>query len=182
MLSDLELKVVEDCKIEGYMGVRSPLYRDYDDIKKEIDKGKIPDQERVSSYHKNVDRLRVSLDIIYLHRLSNEPVNPLILEQEAWSILSEKIKDVQKKFMPHIEKENLQEYQRNITEYLDTIFSLLEKVTVIGRSYGEKYDIAIYRNSPRFADIPYENWFKGIPKKEKAVKDLIEELQKETGE
>lgn len=183
MLSDLELKIVEDCKIEGYMNFMSPLYIGYDALREKLTQGKLSDPKKLKYFYNVVDNLRLKMDYEYFNRLPKAPANPLKLEQEAWSILSKRIGEVQKKFRPHIERDipedNLEEYLRNLAEYLDTMFSLLEKVTIIARSYGEKYDIAIYKNSLTFAHIPYETWFDGIPKKEKAVKDLIEELRKE---
>jgi hypothetical protein len=179
MLSELELKVVRDHKVHDFKSEMSYLWMSYEDHKTTLTEDNLPDDEDIKKFYDIIETYRFEFDETY-RNLQEAKVNPLKIEQEAWELLSERIKQYQidhKEFIENAHSiDNTPENRQKLSDYLDGAFELLKKWEIISKSYAGKYDIAIYRGKPNFEHMTDEKWMEDIPEREQRVEGLIEEL------
>lgn len=177
MLSDRELDVARRHKEPGFGAYLAWAWLEYPYLQADIKAGKPVKPGRLSYANKRMAGKKFDFDFCYLESLPQEEVNPLQVEQDAWRLLSPLVASYIESFDQYIQGYHPEIADTNqLLAYVTTGFELLKKWNIISKLFGEKCYIASYKELPSFANIPDENWFRGIPEKEKAVIDLIQEL------
>ena len=180
MLNDLQLKVVKDLKIQGFTGGMTKILYLYGFQKNLIDRGKLPNSEPVRDCYKTADTQKSLLDKMYFEDLPNATVNPVKFEQEAWRLLSKKVKNHQDEFNNYIlnyNRDNSGEDGVRLSNYLVGIYDLMfTKLLVISKSYGAKYDLVLDKGKPQYAFLTDEQWLVDVIPREQKVKNLILKL------
>ncbi len=156
MLSELELEVVDSCKIWYCAGFLSWAYIEYSTSIEGLKKGEYPDLSRLLHMHSRMSLWVYDFDSAYSDLLL-APVNPLELEQRAWNLLSHRLHTHVDEFGSYMDSPQSCD---KLLEHLTTGWELLQKWNLISESYKAKH----------------EQIWKRVPETEEALKDLIEEL------
>ena len=162
MLSKAEQEIVDSNKVLQFGAYLQAAYIDNCWLKKKILNGKYPERETLR-YLERMNYYRIDFNECYLHSLPLEKLNPLKAEQEAWKLLSPKVKKHVDEFGDFIEEYSPQNADKErLLALVNADWSLLKKWNVISNSYKAKQQ--------KWADIEIE-------KKEQVVKRLAQKLQ-----
>lgn len=161
MLSELELEVVNKHKEWGFGAYLQWAWMEYPSLQREIQRGEYAEKDRLKYLVERMGDKKIRFDFCYLHSLPQEEVNPLQVEQEAWKLLSPKVKQHLDEFGNYIEGYSPQNVnQGQLLTHVDCGWNLLQQWNIISKSYKAKYGQA---------------WDK-VAEREKATRQLIQEL------
>jgi len=178
MLSDLELEIVKNHKEWEFGAYLQWAWMEYPNLRMEIAGNEYPEQERLRHLNKRMNGKRLDFDCCYFLSLPLAEANPLQVEQEAWKLLSPKVKQHVNEFGDYIEAYSPKAAkQEQLLAHVDVGWDLLQKWNVIGQSFGAKYDTAVYRGTQYFSGVCDDDWLKGITLEEEVTRRLIRELQ-----
>jgi hypothetical protein len=173
MLSELEQKVVDEHKEGGFGAFLSVMWNIYPPpehygLRRDISQGKFPEQNRLTYANDYMTKWRQNFDICYLFSLPAAPVNPLQVEQEAWRLLSPRVKQHTDEFGEYILSYSPQTSEKEpLITHISNGWDILQKWNVISESYKAKYES--YK-------AKYGMSRSTIEETETAAKALIEEL------
>jgi hypothetical protein len=141
MLSKLELEVVNKHKEWGFGAYLQWVWMEYPPLQREIQRGEYPEQDRLKHLVDRMGQQKTGFDFCYLHSLPHEEVNPLKVEQEAWKLLSPKVKQHLDKFGTYIEGYSPQNVEQGqLLTHVDCGWNLLQHWNTISKSYKAKYE------------------------------------------
>jgi hypothetical protein len=134
-----------------------------EDLMREIDsRNKYPTQKELKEIHDGMDYWNGRFIGCYLNTLADQEVNPLILEQTAFSLLSSSIKQFTDSFGEFIDKYDPRlKDSDSLFFYIGRFYALIRQWNIISNSYKAKESM----------DFPL------IAPTEDAVIDLIDELR-----
>jgi hypothetical protein len=140
MLSQKEQDVVDNYFMPGFGAYLQWAFSEYPDLRETIVTGKYPDQPRLRECHKEMNRKRVHFDLYYsADHLPSVDANPLRLEQDAWKLLSPKVKQHLVEFDGFIEDYSPQNADgEQLLAHVDCGWDLLQDWNVISQSYKAK--------------------------------------------
>lgn len=164
MLTEKELKVVDDNYIMGFGNFIQQRYSAIDCIHIHIPKNIYPERERFEEKISEFCTRRGEFDNCYLISLPLAEVNPLQLEGEAWKLLSPLVGQHLDEFGNYVETytpENLERKQlQQLLAHTDRELDLLQKWKIISQSFSAKW----------------QRCWKYVPEREEATRMLIQEL------
>jgi len=176
MYSDLELQVIEELNIPYFGEALQELLSIKDELHVSADNKLLPPKNMVKDFYRGIEAFSREFDITYLLELNKYQVNPLQLEQRAWTLLSPAIKQHQQKFAAfakkYSEKKAVQETIPMLIEYLDGAAQYLGMWNAISASFNEKHIVAHYhrKDSP---EQKQELWSARVVPAENNVQALI---------
>lgn len=161
MLSELELKVVREHKIWGFGAYLQTAWFLYPELPEKVSRGEYPKQEELKHANERMNQQRANFNFCYLVSLPHAEANPLLLEQDAWRLLSPKVKQHVDKFAIYIGGYSPEQANREqLLAHTSRAWDLLQSWNTISKSYKAKLE---------------QNW-EMLTSREEAVKVLIREL------
>jgi hypothetical protein len=147
MLTPLELRVVKEHKVWGFVAYLQGAFLDFPWLEKQVSEEKYPSKEKVSEVLHRMNFRRIEFNVVYSDPKLDE-LNPLEIEQEAWKLLSPKVKGYVQRFRKFadsyspvsVNAETKQQFLSLVNEGRDLVL----KWNIISRSYAPKYEIALY--------------------------------------
>jgi hypothetical protein len=169
MLSKSELEVVPRLKVHGFGIYLQSAWFEYHPLRRDVARGILPARARLGELTSKMGEMKNEFDQQYFIHLPKEIANPLKIEQEAWRLLSPRIRQHLQDFSAYVGGYSAENAScEQLLPHIDLGWSLLQKWDVISKSYSPKYEIAIY---------PKTGWSENdIQQREEAVRVLIREL------
>lgn len=162
MFTELERQVIEAHKIHNFGAYLQHSYFVYPAMQEEVVEGVLPQRLRLEEMHVDMNQNRIEFNETYLYSLPLQPANPLVVEQQAWRLLSPRVRNHTDEFGDYIKGYSPETAQyEQLLGQLNTGWGLILKWNVISQSFkGKQYG-------------GVENV---LAEREQAVRDLIEEL------
>jgi hypothetical protein len=157
MLSELELKVIDDCQGMSVGAFFELAYLCFPNELANSGSGETP---HIANLRRLMRRMRMhatQFDTIYFYELPRAPVNPLRVEQEAWALLSPQLHRYQSELSVLLDNYDRYGVIADLPGCLQRGWELVQKWSLISDSYkakeSKKYD--------------------QIPAREAAVRDMM---------
>lgn len=164
MLAEREQDIVNRSKEWGFGAYLQWAWFEYPSLQGEIGGGHYPTQGRLRDANKRMDSQRKGFDVCYLLALPHEEINPLQIEQEAWRLLSPRVKGYVNEFGIYIDGYSPRSADQGVLlTQVNTGWNLLQQWHLISQSYKAKYE---------------QNW-DTVGEREGALRALIEQLQQQ---
>ena len=147
MLTPLELRVVKDHKIHGFVAFLQGMYFRFGKLEIELPRKKYPSREFLIETLDKIDKRKGDFDFEYAE-LAQEEVNPLVLEQQGWELLSPRIGRYVQCSRQFVDAYTPEQVNEETAEQLRILsrdgFGLIKKWNILSRSFDGKYELAIY--------------------------------------
>lgn len=156
MLSELELKVIWGIKIPYFGAYLQACWFDYPELKEKICKKEYPSKDELEKINEKMKMNKCSFDIYYQNFLSEEPINPLKIEQEAWNLLSSKIEEYLINFNSYTSTyspDRIKDGGGELTNFIEKGYSLLKDWNTISNSYKMKQERVYDKIEEKEADV-----------------------------
>jgi hypothetical protein len=144
MLTTLEHKVVDDLKILHFGAHLQYQYICYSSLIERLigvrTKEKLDSKEELLEMIDILKDMMQEFDYCYFYMLPRQKVNPLIIEQESWKLLSPKIKQYLNNFKDYVQKYSFENIDKEkLLFHINTGWKLIQQWNLISDSYKVKH-------------------------------------------